>query len=166
MFLWFKCSSYCFVGINLKTWNENLSNPFVPHVMFCRQHSWDWNPKKRIQPRTARAVFAPCGNRGQQLPCAEQYKYNDHSGLQVWLRWDHLILQRGSNFSTRWTEHRGSHCNSTMHCHPTRSVFKLIASLISLPTYLYSYSLLCQSPTSIYHVSPFLFNEMSYLDLR
>lgn len=64
-----------------KTWSETHSNYVIINVLFCRQHSWNWNPEKWIQPQAARVILTSCCNRRQQLPCPEQHEHNDYSCL-------------------------------------------------------------------------------------
>lgn len=89
---WFKKSFLLLSRHQFKTWHETHSNYVIINIMFCRQHSWNWNPEKWIQPQAARVVFPPGGDRRQQLPCPEQHKHSDYSRLQMWLWWNHPVL--------------------------------------------------------------------------
>lgn len=76
-----RSTPYCLTDTSFKIWTETHSNYLITNVMFCRQHSWNWNPKKWIQPQAARVVLPPCCNRRQQLSCPKQHKHNDYSSL-------------------------------------------------------------------------------------
>lgn len=91
-FYWFKKTFLLLSRHQFKRWNETHRNYVIIKIMFCRQHSWNWNPEKWIQPQAAGVVFPPGCNRGQQLPCPEQHEHSDDSCLQMWLWWDHPVL--------------------------------------------------------------------------